>query len=158
MEEKNRLKNLVINATGLYRPPIELAAQARIIDEARVIGVSVKGHHRAYRVTALCDPRGTVVNDVIEDVPVTVTYNHWNGTIRVFTKDEVAHEPLEIGIRGWNNGLLLLEVDGQVVAQDSGELNLERLDVEAVSWKKWKAAHPDTDIYTGIGVSTGADD
>jgi len=157
--ENNRLKNMVLNVRGVRGLSVEPAWQAQLIDEARVIGVSVNGRHRAYRVTALCEPRAAVLNDFIADVPVTVTYNHWNGCIRVFTKLDAAEEPLDIGVRGWNNGKLLLEVDDKAVPQDSVELDLERLDAEIVTWKLWKIAHPDTDVYTGIGMTTeGAED
>lgn|GEM_PF-3898985 len=159
-EALNRgLKNLVLNTQGVKRPKIELAAKARIGDATKVIGVSVNGNHRAYRITALSDPRATVLNDIIANVPVTVTYNSWTDCVRVFVDRDAENEPLAVGLHGWEQGRMILEIDGKSVAQDSDEVDLEQLDIETVSWKAWKAKHPDTDIYTGMSqLADGAGD
>lgn len=158
-EALNRsLKNLVLNTQGVKRPKIELAAKARIGEATKVIGVSINGNHRAYRVTALSDPRATVLNDVIADVPVTVTYNSWTDCVRVFVNRDADHEPMAVGLHGWEQGRMILDIGGKSVAQDSDKVDLEQLDIETVSWKAWKAKHPDTDIYTGMSqLADGAD-
>jgi hypothetical protein len=156
--ENNVLRNLAISTPGVKYPAVVSAANARLIDAAKVIGVTIHGKHRAYRITALSDPRSTVLNDVIDGVPVTVTFNYWKGTIRVFTKGEGDHAPLGVGLRGWEKGTMLLTVDGQIVPQDSDQVDLDELETETVSWKEWKTAHPDTDVYTGMELVSQAAD
>jgi len=153
------LRNLVVIASGIQRPITIPGRTAGVIDAADVIGVSVKGHYRAYRLSALCDPKSTVVNDVIDGVPVTVTYSHWGACVRVFTRAGTSNEPLHIGMRGWKDGKMLLEIDGEILPQDSVEMPVARLEPAVTTWKEWKTAHPETDIYTGLNAhSAGAAD
>jgi hypothetical protein len=154
--ENDKLRNLSLETRGV-RPAIETASRATVHDAARVIGVCVGGHIRAYRVLALTDPRSTVVNDVINGVPVTVTYNHWNDCIRVFTNAATFNEPLTVGMRGWKRGQMLLEIDGETVPQDSDDLDLDIVTVETMTWKEWKTAHPSSDIYTGTKGYAGGE-
>src|SRR5262249_319897 len=109
----------------------------------------VNGTPRAYRVSALCDPRASVINDVIAGVPVSITYNHLQSRVRIFTTSEKSDTPLDIGIRGWKDGVLFIAVDGKVVAQDSDEISSESMEAGLRTWKDWKAAHPASEIYSG---------
>lgn len=155
---REELKNFAVTAPGIVRPFIESGRSATVTDAAEVIGISVNGRHRAYRVSAFCDPRGTVVNDVIGGTPVSVTYNHLNSCVRVFTKNDQLPKPLAIGIRGWKDGNLLLEIDGKILPQNSEEILSASLEPEVTTWKAWKTAHPKTEIYTGYAPAAGAAD
>ncbi|MBS0267290.1 MAG: DUF3179 domain-containing protein [Planctomycetes bacterium] len=156
--QNNRLRNLTLGTTGIRLPQVVSAAGAPLIDAARVIGVSIHGKPRAYRITALSDPRAAVLNDLIDGVPVTITYNHWNDCVRVLTQTEHANQPLAIDLHGWDHGTLQLSIAGQVVSQQSDLSGFEDLDSTTTTWKEWKAAHPDTDVYTGMGLVTQAAD
>src|SRR5262249_40673622 len=74
---------LHFNAPGIDRPPIVAAGDAGLNDNEEVIGVDVRGKARAYRLSALLDRQHHVVNDLIDGVPVTVTYCDLSNCLRV---------------------------------------------------------------------------
>src|ERR1051326_833941 len=92
---------------GIRMPPAVAAHEANLPDDEQVIGVSVEGRHRAYRVGAFADMfTSLVVNDLVGSTPVTVTHCSRNQCTRVFTSDQRG-EPLEVATGGWAGKLLL---------------------------------------------------
>lgn len=152
--EEVDLKNFSYSSPGIRMPGVTPGCSAQVTDAAEVIGVSVNGHYRAYRVSAMFEPKVAVIDDMIDGIPVTLTYNRWNGYARGFTATGASQGPLDIGLRGWQDGTLLLDLDGVVLPQDSDEIPLARLETRIMTWKDWKTAHPETDIFTGMYVET----
>jgi hypothetical protein len=143
---------------GLQRPDAQPAASAAVPDEAEVLGVSAGGRHRAYLVTALSRIGSHVVNDVLGDVPVTVTFCDRSQCARVFTGTERS-SPLPIDLGGILEDDMLLKSGDGFYHQISGKRTDGREDAPfpypshpflRTSWKEWKEAHPDTDIFLGI--------
>src|SRR5262249_9861833 len=62
----------------IVRPPTLPAAEAELEDGAEVLGVSAAGKHRAFLVKPFARVDSHVVNDVVGDVPVSVTYCETN--------------------------------------------------------------------------------
>jgi hypothetical protein len=140
-------------------PVAEPGESADVEDDAEVIGVSVEGRARAYLISAMSRQLTHVIDDVIEGVPVTATYCDRTSCARVFTGPK-SDQPLEVGLGGWLEGEMLLQISGRFFRQDSrlfldnsGELPFDDLSFERTTWKEWKAAHPDTDIFTGSGTA-----
>lgn len=137
---------------GLRTPEVQSPDAAKLEDDAAVIGVAIGGRHRAYLIKAMSQVKSHVVNDLIDEVPVTVTFCDRREVTRVFTSGE-SREPLTIGMAGWmgpfDAGLMALRIDGRVVPQESAEIEQEELDYERTTWKEWLDEHPDTDVYTG---------
>jgi len=140
---------------GKTRPPTVPAAAADLADDEQVIGVVASGKARAYRRAAFSGMVNHVVNDLVGETPVTVTHCDRDGCSRVFTGD--GKEPLAFKTGGFLEGMLLY-VDGVFYDQstgrarnDSGAASIpyQTLGFEETTWGKWRAAHPDTDVYLG---------
>lgn len=132
-------------AAGIRRPPALSAAAATIGDDALVLGVNVHGQARAYPVSALSAMTSHVVNDVVGDIPVSVTYCDQNDCARVFTKPG-QDEPIDLWQQGWVNQELSLMLDGVAFGQSSTSAPLDDVAFERTTWGQWKADHPETDI------------
>lgn len=139
---------------GPSRPPTVTAAEATIADDAKVIGVEAGGQFRAYHLEALRRLTQHVVNDVLNDVPVTVTYCDLSGCVRAFTADQRG-TPLSIMIGGLDSGELLVLDNGVFYFQRTGkariadypDLPYPPYPVTVTTWKKWRDAHPETDLF-----------
>jgi len=138
---------------GKIRPSTVPAAAAGLPNDEPVIGVMAKTTARAYVRKAFTGVPNHVVNDVVGDTPVTVT--HFKGCTRVYTGPGT--EPLPFMTGGFADGLLLC-VDGRFYEQATGEpfrspearpIPYESFGFEETTWGKWRAAHPDTDVYLG---------
>jgi len=138
---------------GLVRPVAQTAADANLSDDQLVIGIQVDDRARAYSVDYLSTPQTHVVNDVLAGRPVTVTYCNVQNCARVFAGDGA--DPLDVGVGGYDQGLLLL-LNGQRYRQESGD-GFDSSDrfpylpqpFVRTTWKKWREAHPDTEIVGG---------
>ena len=140
---------------GIVDPPVEAASAATAQDSAEVIGVSVNGHSRAYFVSDMGTPFTHVINDIIDRVPVTVTFCDRTGCARVFSNTDEPDRPLDVGIGGFANGQMVLHVDHKNFGQNSRDIPLQELEFERTTWGAWKSAYPDSDICTGLNAFIG---
>jgi hypothetical protein len=150
----------------LYRPgiadPVFVApTDNRLSSDLPVIGIVVEGRCFAYSIPALSMPtelesvtsmydlaRRHVVNQLINDMAVTVTYCDLSHCVRVLAKDE-QERPLEVGIGGVFGKELILCWNGQQYTQSSGEIPLHDHPFQQTTWGEWLAQHPDTQVYLG---------
>jgi hypothetical protein len=147
-------------------PPIQqprtYPGPARLIPERMVvIGVSAGGKHRAYLLSALTHMQTHVINDVLGTLPVTVSYCDRTECVKVF-KGTARGVPLAVSVAGWRQfanggrGGMVVKVNGKRYHQSSGKA-LDSADhfpyaehsFTRTTWKAWKQAHPDTDVYLG---------
>ncbi len=135
---------------GMVEPPVEPAATATTQDKAEVVGVVVNGRPRAYCISEMHTPFTHVINDLVDRVPVTVTFCDRTRCARVFTKPSASDQPLDVGVGGFLGGQMLLRVDGRNFEQNSADIPLQDLEFETMTWQDWKSAHPDTDVCTGL--------
>ncbi|HZT83132.1 MAG TPA: DUF3179 domain-containing (seleno)protein [Gemmataceae bacterium] len=142
---------------GLRTPPVRPGATAALAADAPVLGVSAGGKHRAYLISALSSPHRHVINDLLGDEPVTVTFCDRCQRAMVY-QGRKGDGPLDLGVGGWYEGRMLLRAGNGFFFQDTGEpttpgsgpkLPYARLPCEVTTWKFWKEAHPDSDVYTG---------
>ena len=142
-------------SSGVVRPRTVAASVAGLPDQEMVIGIKVHGKARAYRVAALVPILDHVVNDVVDAVPVSVTFCDQTRCTRVFTDDGT--EPLELVTAAFVDGLVL-KSHGRLYRQDTGAaadqvddspLPYETLPFEETTWARWRAENPDTDVYLG---------
>jgi hypothetical protein len=137
-----------------------MAMYGGLRDNAEVIGVSAAGRHRAYVLQALLRPDSHVVNDLLDNVPFTVTYCDLSDCVRVFTAPQRGR-PLDIAVGGSDAQQakkMLLRIGSTRYWQDTG-LPLKdnasapfpyvKTHFERTTWGKWRKAHPDTDVYVG---------
>ena len=92
----------------VQQPETVRAADATTItDDAQVVGVTAGNQHRAHAIKTLTAANNHVINDLIEGVPMTVTYCDRTGHVRCLTSTEqVAALDLQVG--GFKNGQMLL--------------------------------------------------
>jgi Protein of unknown function (DUF3179) len=144
---------------GIVRPPIVEASGSGLRPDEEVIGVEVDGHPRAYRLAAFRDRSHHVVNDLIDGVPVTVSYCDLGDCVRTYT-DRGSSGPLEVAVAGlFRGGEMVLDVGGHLYFQKTGEplkpgegpsvLPLERLSPTRTTWERWRREHPSTGVYLG---------
>jgi hypothetical protein len=133
---------------GVRTPPGVSAGAANLADDARVIGISVNERHRAYSIPALSAMTSHVVNDLVDDVPVSVTYCNQSDCARVLTSD-VRGQPVDLWLGGWIGGQMSLRYHDLYYPQTSRRLPLLDYPFTQTSWKEWRELHPDTDVYTG---------
>jgi hypothetical protein len=143
------------------RPPTVPAAEAPLADDQVVLGVVVGDKARAYRLNAFKFIAYHVVNDVIDQTAVTVTYCDRDSCLRGFAAD--GDEPLPIGVGGFREGLLLRVGNSHFVQKtgktaDGKELPYRAMPVERTTWGEWKRAHPNTDVYIGRSAAPGLPD
>lgn len=155
--------------SSLDRPPTVAAHETWLDDDEEVLGVVVEGHARAYRLRALQSPENHVVNDLIGNQPVSVTYCPVSQCTRAFT-DPTSDAPLDITVGGlYRPSGLVLRVQGKYYEQINGrpfdEINgapdddrsesqkadwpLVSFPVSRTTWADWQTQHPRTDVYEG---------
>jgi hypothetical protein len=149
----------------IQRPTALPADAVTLPDDTVVIGVEAGGRRRAYVLRALYPPERHVINDVLGGKPITVTYCDVTDCLAVFT-DPDADAPLEIATGGWQGklvrgkftGSMLLRVGSFLFRQDTGQplanhgdklLPYTRAEFVRTTWKAWRDARPDTDVYVG---------
>jgi hypothetical protein len=149
--------NTPYTVLGIRQPPAVPASEARLDEEAEIIGVSVGGKYRAYAVRAFDQPLWHVVNDLLGEVPVTVTYCDRCDFAKVFSGRELG-AALDIALGGWVNNRMMLRLGDVFFLQDedpAGKAGVQAVALveypyERITWKAWKAAHPETDVYLGV--------
>jgi Protein of unknown function (DUF3179) len=142
---------------GTRQPPAVPAAAAALNDNDTVIGVVAAGRPRAYLLRAMNGgPENHVVNDLVGGTPVSVTYCDLGRCVRVFT--DSGTKPLDLKVSGFDDGLTLVFGDRifhqktgkSTRPEDPGELPFQPMKFEQTTWKKWREAHPDTDVVTTL--------
>ena len=161
---------------GIINIKTDPADTDKVQPNEKVIGVVVNDRPRAYLLGAFDHVERTVVDDVVDGTPVTVTYYPMENIevepekrIRVFV-DRHGSEALTMGLAGVEKGKMMiycnenqyLQMGSRIPvwhdANEDGEKQdeemhlLEDLEFEVVTWSVWKKQHPETDIYRGIGT------
>jgi hypothetical protein len=146
-------------SAGPVKPDVLAIDEVNLEDEVPVIGVSVGSHHRAYLVEALDgswegvlatgdEPLGQVVNDFLGGVPITVTYCSRNQRCRVLTGPGI--QPLQLAVEDSKDPEgMALRSGSQTFEQSDPKLPLQDYPFETTTWKDWRSAHPETDVYLG---------
>jgi Protein of unknown function (DUF3179) len=146
--------------SGLRSPPALPAPASKIADGDEVIGIVVNGKPRAYWLKALKYPPWHIVNDVVDEIPVSVTFCDRTNCTRVYT-DRQGSTPLDVNLGGLYGKEMVVKIGGVLYYQESGKpfdrsqsaTSLPYADHpwERTTWRDWKERHPETDIFIGLG-------
>ena len=161
---------------GIYKPQLESSGTDKIKPEQKVIGIVLEDKARAYMLAAFDEIERTVLNDVINGTPVTITYypmdslhNEPEKRVRVFC-DNHGSEALIMGLMGTEQGKMKIycqergyfqmgskvfvwhDNDEDGVEDPDEMFQLSDLEFEVVEWQDWKANHPESDVYLGKGI------
>lgn len=144
---------------GIREPEVVAADAAPISAEAEVLGVLIDNEARAYLVSAFRSLSDHVVNDVVEGVPVSVTYCDRTDCARVLTR-QGSTEAIDLQLAGWSGESMLLLLDGTYFPQQAAEMPLQDQPFERTTWGQWKSRYPGTKIYLGrsLEVTSGGAD
>ena len=69
-------------------PPTIPASEAKLRPDEKVVGVEIGGKARAYRLEALGDPTGHLVNDLVGGIPISVAYCDLTDCLKVYSEPE----------------------------------------------------------------------
>jgi hypothetical protein len=144
---------------GINRPPTRPVRESQLNDDDTVIGVIADGKARAYKLEALVGREDHVVNDLIDGVPVSITYCNIAQCVRGFS-GPVATTPLDVGLGGLKGNRMIITVKGVPYYQDTGKSVDEKISpapfpypsfpTTRTTWREWKEAHADSDVYEGV--------
>ena len=158
MERRNQLINgkKAPNDTPFMLPgmiaPVTLTAKdAHVTETEQVIGISIGDEHRAYIVHAFAPLGQKVINDLINEIPITVTYCDIHERARVFTSTERG-DYLTVGLGGWMEKEMFFYYDNIRFSHSSKNAPLRDYPYIITTWGKWLAEHPESRIYLGDGV------
>ena len=129
---------------------MHVAADVDLPDETQVIGISSAGTSRAYAVHALSSMSSHVINDLLEGVPVSVTYCNETRCARVLSTER-SDEPIDLWTGGFVNGQLIVMFESRTYPQTSQELPFHDHPFTLTTWKEWRESHPETLVYVGGG-------
>lgn len=147
--EHHKPLQMVLDHPGVTKPKFANARSTKLPDDESVIGVVVKGKAFAFAREALLNPDEHIVNLLIDDTPISVTYCSMRDCARVFTRESGA-EPIDLHVGGLDvsNQLVYLLEDTRY-GQTSEEIPLEDFPFEWMTFGEWKQQHPDTLVYGG---------
>ncbi len=155
----------------VVRPETRPAGEADLADDTEVIGVVVNGKARAYVVRAFSSPFHHVVNDVVNDRPISLAYCNQTDCMKVFQGDAPADragdapadglgaaEPLQLFLVGMYEGRLMLKAGPgsyyhdtcEPISGDTPAFPYREHASLRTTWRKWRDSHPETDVYLGV--------
>ena len=146
---------------GIESPELIPAADSRLKDSDRVIGIVIDGKPRAYPVSLVASMSTHVVNDCIEGsngerLPFTITYCDMRDCIRVFEPSNTTSEnSLGISTLGLLDKGLALKWNGKNFKQMENVDGLRDVPYQRKTWAEWKAEFPETIVYTGRTTTGG---
>jgi hypothetical protein len=146
-----------VEGPGVIRPPAHKADEANLSDDEEVIGIEVGGKARAYRTKAFADPSLHIVNDLIDDQPVTVTYCDLKDCARAYVGPR-GNLTLDVSQAGLKDREMVIKVGGDYYWQRSGlplqaggpaSFPYKLHPLVRMKWGEWKRQHPQSEVYLG---------
>lgn len=126
----------------------------------RVLGISIKGVSKAYPIRIL--DRHEVVNDLLADLPVAITYCPLCRSGMAFLA-RLKGERKTFGVSGllYNSDVLLYDreteslwsqIHHQAISGDASGTSLSLLPLQQTTWQDWQSQHPNTLV---LSTNTG---
>jgi len=131
---------------GVKEPKAFTVDEVDLPDHLQVLGITVGTAARAYALKDLSHMTKHVVNDLLENSAVTVTYCNRTDVARVFSNGE-STRPIELSIGGWQGKDMLIMLDGKFFLHEAKDVPLKDYPFQRVTWAEWKRLHPETTIY-----------
>ena len=132
-----------------YHKPDEIA----FADDVEVIGIEVDGTFRAFLKQGMSELDQHMVHVTQNGKRLTIVYCNMTNCTRIFVPAEMSTGEIRIG--GLIKNQMAIEVQGKRYRLDDDQIPLEQYPLTETSWGEWKKAHPDTEIYIGMGLQFG---
>ena len=134
-------------APGQIQIKVNSADEVNLPEDTPIIGVVIDGQSRAYLPKGMSEPQWHLAHDNFNGRPITVTYCNWTDCARVFTRGSVP--PGQVHMGGFLNGQMQLLIKNTPYDQNGTQLPIAHYPMKRATWGKWKATHPETEIYLG---------
>ena len=132
------------------------AADEWIEDNELVLALSYKGAKRVYPLQIMVFHE--IVNDNVAGDPILITYCPLCGSGIAFERI-INNEEVEFGTSGklFNSNLVMYDrktdtywtqIGGQAIIGELTGMKLEPVSIDTVTWRDWKAAHPDSEVLS----------
>jgi len=131
---------------GIQNPKAFAADEVDFPDHFPIVGISMGAASRAYAIRDLSQMTTHVVNDLLENTAVSVTYCNRTNVVRVFSNSD-STIPIELAIGGWQDNQMLIMLDGKFFLQQAKDIPLKDYPYTRTTWGEWKSLHPETRIY-----------
>jgi hypothetical protein len=153
---------------SIDNPKFVSANDASLQDSDLVLGLNINGDIRAYPLNILVWHE--IVNDVVGDIPVAITYCPLCFTNQVFERT-IDGQVVEFGTSGklYNSNLVMYDriseslwsqALGQAIAGEHAGKKLKRVPFDVAFWSEWKTLYPESKVLsqdTGFGRPYGVD-
>ncbi|OYP32167.1 DUF3179 domain-containing (seleno)protein [Rhodopirellula sp. MGV] len=144
--EKHPPLQALISIDGLKDPHLVDASEANLEDSDEVIGVKVEGVECALLIKPMAAPENHIINMMLDDQPVTVTYCDLANCVRVVTDESDNSIAMNIGGLDIYNRMVV-ELNGELYAQTSKLLPLSDLPFERTTWGAWRRDNSETKVW-----------
>jgi hypothetical protein len=125
-----------------------------------VVGLTLKGLHRAYLLRAFHEVRSFVTRDSLADVWMTLIHNVTRNRTRALIAARPEANAAPVTFAGWDaqSGEMILAHDGHRYECDTGASRdgadqppfpFREVPLVFTTWAEWRDAHPDTTINVG---------
>ena len=133
---------------GITEPPMFSVDDVNLPEEAMIIGFVLDGQPRAYLQEAMTPISAHIVNDIVGNKPVSVTFCDQTDCVRVFSSTTEG-KPIDLKTGGFASEEMLIMLNGQMHPQTSTTIPLQDIDFVRTQWIAWKVEHPETKIFLG---------
>lgn len=133
---------------GIMSPRLYAAMDVNLAEEAMIVGVQLNGESRAYLLDAMAAKDARAVNDMIQEIPISVTYSDETKAVRVFSSPAKG-EPIALSVSAVSESGMSVVVNGLIYDHGSDTIPLEDVDFVQTAWIAWKTEHPETKVFLG---------
>jgi len=144
---------MLLEDPGITDPYFHQVDEVLIDDDIPVIGIEVDGSFRAFLDEGMMELDQHVVHTEQNGKPITIAYCDITDCIRVFHRGDLVTTQIMMG--GMLESQLALVIEGRRYRLDDERIPLEQYPLTRTTWGEWKKAHPETEIYVGIGMMAG---
>lgn len=146
-----------VRLAGITSPELHPASKVQLAPNAEVVGITVDGEPRAYLVSAMAFHTDHVVNDRVQNRPISVTYCNIHDCVKVFDGSRATDAMyLNLGTAGFDDSSMILHLgehrytqDSQQPLGNSPEFPFREHEFVRTTWHDWQELHPDTSVYVG---------
>ncbi|MEQ9406961.1 MAG: DUF3179 domain-containing (seleno)protein [Fuerstiella sp.] len=148
MDEKLNaaMQNTPFITPGITHTAMQPSDPTEASDDEPVLGIVVDGEARAYSVTAMSSISAHVVNDLVGNTPVSITWCDRTNCARAFTADTPG-QPIPLSVGGFVDDEMSLLFENRMYPQTSPEIPLQDYDVEVTTWGQWVNQHPNSKVF-----------
>ena len=147
------MADMELSEAGITDPYYHKPAEIVFADDVEVIGIEVDGTFRAFLKQGMSEIDQHVVHVTQNGKRLTIAYCNMTNCTRVFVPAEISTEEIRIG--GLIQNQMAMEIQGKRYRIDDDQIPLEQYPLTETSWGEWEKAHPDTEIYIGMGLQFG---